>query len=166
MGNEKRSTSKARNAINTRWDKNKTSEKESKDEEVQGEEVQEDKKFLGKKKFNKLTTRYKNQIYNAVKDDIVQAVMNHLDENAKEDVEQILEILKYVGQKMMGADESNEVEKNKRIIAESGITQGLVQSYINAPKKATKRQSVLSSFSRQFTLKVQRSYIESFIMKK
>ena len=166
MGNEKRSTSKARNAINTRWDKNKTSEKESKDEEVQGEEVQEDKKFLGKKKFNKLTTRYKNQIYNAVKDDIVQAVMNHLDENAKEDVEQILEILKYVGQKMMGADESNEVEKNKRIIAESGITQGLVQSYINAPKKSTKRQSVLSSFSRQFTLKVQRSYIESLIMKK
>ena len=124
-------------------------------------------KFLGKKKFNKLTTRYKNQIYNAVKDDIVQAVMNHLDENAKEDVEQILEILKYVGQKMMmGADESNEVEKNKRIIAESGITQGLVQSYINAPKKSTKRQSVLSSFSRQFTLKVQRSYIESLIMKK
>ena len=128
--------------------------------------MQEDKKFLGKKKFNKLTTRYKNQIYNAVKDDIVQAVMNHLDENAKEDVEQILEILKYVGQKMMGADESNEVEKNKRIIAESGITQGLVQSYINAPKKSTKRQSVLSSFSRQFTLKVQRSYIESLIMKK
>lgn len=48
--------------------------------------MQEDKKFLGKKKFNKVNPIYKNKIYNAVKDDIVQAVMKHLDENAKDDV--------------------------------------------------------------------------------
>ena len=48
--------------------------------------MQEHKNFLGKKKFNEVGDRYKNKIYNAVKDDIVQAVMKHLDENAKDDV--------------------------------------------------------------------------------
>ena len=63
-------------------------EEESKDEALQDENV-DDKKFLGKKKFNEVGARYKNKIYNAVKDDVVQAVMKHVDEIAKDDAGQI-----------------------------------------------------------------------------
>lgn len=91
-GNEKRSTSRAKYVINTRWSENEVLEEESVD----------DQKLLGRKKLNELTDRYKYKVYNAVKDDVVQAVMKHVDEIAKDDAGQIQN---YIAWKMMGADE-------------------------------------------------------------
>lgn len=53
------------------------------------EESVDDQKLLGRKKLNELTDRYKYKVYNAVKDDVVQAVMKHVDEIAKDDAGQI-----------------------------------------------------------------------------